>query len=1165
MRLPLTRKTLFTGLVSGVVLLVAGVLWGVPFLLDGGRLGRMIAGELANATGQRVRLEGEVRASIFPRARLALNGLKLLALDGQTVLLDVPRVDLDVSLSSLFGGRLAVEDVHFVDPHLFLRRGADGALNWGFSLQQARALSLWHASVHGGRVTLDNNGRAEDITDLAGDFYLPESSTLPVVTLTGDWRQAPFSFSFDVAAPIARAPSPTSVRLEIGAVEAAFRFSGTLDTLAPRFPLQGDVEVHVGQAAALLALGASLGLTSEPPADPALQAPFTLTGALEGEGGSYTLRSLSAALGSQVWTGLARVQTVPRFGVSVAAQANAVDAAAWPSLLAALRTGELHVPVAWLGAFDLTVPSVSLGAVSASDVRLKGDVVSGLVRLAEASATLPGESRVSLAGTLTTKPDALASVDGTVTLDTVRLRDFLAGVGVSLPGGFSDQALRQTKITASVRGPWNAWGVPALQATLDGMTVSGQIGAPESEGGARDVRLSADTLDLGRYASLEDVPAWLWQLPPLRLDVTTKQLRVGDQAAENVTLRATLQPDLLTVASLDTADFGGNRLRLAGSISPPGKPGSDLTLQLTTADFARLRDNFPPASRFVPAPVAPVLSGPVDLSVRWKEADGLRQCLQSLSAGDGKLDLVTTTPADQLPHWKVRLRHRDTAPVLALFAPTALVRPDVVLGPLDLYAEGHAEPDGRWMLEAIQGQVAGLSIRTGALTLRPGVPLQLDDGSLTLASGSLDLWQQTLLPLPLAHLVTGTLGVTIEKLTLLGDPLTKGNASVTLTPEGAITLGTLNGNWRDGTLTLKGTLPSAPDQPLTGEVAARNIAVTLRGGDRFGLKGQLDLSFKFSAAGADGPARLRALEGDGEFSVEDGTISGLDFAALNRELKPRKQGVDSAPLFARGGQATLSVLSGDFTVEEGIAKTSNLRLRTPAATAEGSATLDPSAPRLDVSAQVSLTDLEGAPPFGLTLAGSVSGLVPTFSTEALLRWADASTKPPEPPATAGDSPTGDDAASHGKPTADAAEKTPPAAPEEPTPPPPQEVKGAAPVPASSDDGETPPTREEMMRVEESAPAGRAATVPEQPRRPPVIPRRPVTTAPQITFEQPSSSASPALAPEFQGVAPQPERTAPPRAAATPSAPRLLPDEEDVPPAASADDLMRGTDGLPTAP
>ena len=761
-----------------VVLLLFGVvLAGVPRLLDGRRQGQVVAAELAEATGLRVRIEGTVDVSLLPRPHIAVNNLKLVEADGQTVVLSAPRLDLGVSLASLMGGTYAVENIGFVNPHLRLRRLANGQWNWQPKLAQAQSLSVRRISLSGGQVTLEGQ-TTEVFSGIAGKVSLPDGLTVFHANAEGNWRNAPLRLLLDIAAPIGRDPSLANLQLDIGAAEASLRLCGTIDTRNPSWPLQGQLEASAGQAAALMALSASLGLSPAPSSDTGLQQPFTLAASLEGKTGDYALRSFTAKLGDLDLQGVAKIQTLPHIGLSMALQAGKLDLARWPSLEAWAKSGQLVLPPSWLGAFDLTFAAIKREDILAHDTHIKGDLADGIIRITRADTVLPGDSRISLSGTITTAENAPALADGTVSLDTQNLRDLLAGLNIPLPQGLDATALKQVKVSLGVRGPWRGWGLPDVDVTMDGIHLTGQI-APKDEQGLFDAHLAVDSLDLGRYGQLAGVPGWIWKLPPSRLDVAFKQLRIGDQTAQNVSLRAMVLPSLLTITGLDTADFGGNRLRLAGTWSPAATAQSDITLQLTTTDFARMRSTFAPLNLLLPVSLAPFVTGPVDLSVRWKNSEEERQRLSSLSAGEAKLDLVVTRREGQPESWKARLRHRETALLLRQIAPNLLSRPEAVQGPLDIYAEGLAGTDNHWQLSGIQGQAAGLTLRTGELDVLPGQKLQAS-GSLTLASGSLDLWRQTLVPLSLGQYLSGSLSLALEKLTVLDSPLTEGQATFAL-------------------------------------------------------------------------------------------------------------------------------------------------------------------------------------------------------------------------------------------------------------------------------------------------------------------------------------------------------------------------------------------------
>jgi uncharacterized protein involved in outer membrane biogenesis len=1114
--------------IASVAFIAAVLLFGIPPLLDGTRQGQALAGQLASATGQQVRIEGPVRVSLWPTPHLAIGRLKLISTVDQTVLLAVPRIDLNVSLGSLISGTYAISAITLVSPEITLPPSALQKTDWLPKLAATvGGLSVRQLTLSKATLKVMQQGRSEVVEQVTASVAIPGNSTLLHVEAAGQWRGAPLSYDLDVGAPLAGTPSLFSSHLQIGAAITTMTLSGFYTENRPDKPIEGQIEVKAGQGAALWALGSSLGLLPPAPADPGLTAPLAVTGALEVGKDGYVVRALKASLGDQTAQGSARFVTQPTPGLSVALQVGTLDIAKWPSLVTAASKGQLALVPGWVGAFDLALAGITSSDFKSGAVQLKGEVAGGQIRLSNLSFTLPGSTQVKLNGVITPKADAPAGTDLKLSAESTDLRGLLTGLGVTLPEGLDESALRQGRLTAGLHGLWTRPGFSDLTLKIDGVDVSGQLSV-RADTGRYDANLIINQLDVNRYMALGSNSGWLWQLPPASLSLAFKHVRLAGQSAEAVNMSADIDPGLLTIRALDAADFGGNRFRLSGTLSPDPAKASDLVLHLSTPDFAVLRESFTPAALLLPALVASHLAGPVELSVRWRNLEGERQRLSNLSLGsDGRLDLVMTTPLSGPSGWKARLQQRETSQLLTRLAPSLLRRPDAVLGAVDLYAEGTEQEGGLWQLAALQGQIAGMSLKGGDLSVMPGTPLQVN-GRLQVASASLDLWKENLVPLELARLLTGSLDVTADRLTLLAAPMTDATAHLTLEPGGKITLSPFNGHWREGTLAITGEARLGTSTALKGTVDLRAATVALRSGPRFGLSGLLDLNLDVTTSGQNSREWLANLEGSGDFSLDSGNFNGLDFAALTESLQSEPTKANLPVLLNRSGQTTLSAFGGDVSIENGIAKASQLRFRTPSASADVTAQLDLAGPTLDLSSTVQLREFERAPTFRLLLNGPLEAVVPTFEAEALAQFFKGPPAPAEATAPATD-----------KPAAPAAETTAALG---------EEIKAPVPPPAAdSSTTETAPP-DEAATAEKPAAAEPATAPRRQARRPinrPAAVEAPAASpAPAVAGSAPPSiqelmSAMPALAPSAQAAVSEA------RQAATAKPPAQAPEFEGV--------------------
>jgi len=141
--------------------------------------------------------------------------------------------------------------------------------------------------------------------------------------------------------------------------------------------------------------------------------------------------------------------------------------------------------------------------------------------------------------------------------------------------------------------------------------------------------------------------------------------------------------------------------------------------------------------------------------------------------------------------------------------------------------------------------------------------------------------------------------------TLSGMSLYDGNASGTLSVDASTAVPRFEGDFR---------LEGVQARPFLTAAA------------QFGMiAGRTKLTLSISGEGHDAEAIKSSLKGNGAFIVTDGAVGGIDITAFIRKLGEGKfdlrQGADAKTAF--------SDLGGSFTIDDGIAKTGNLKMLSP--------------------------------------------------------------------------------------------------------------------------------------------------------------------------------------------------------------------------------------------
>lgn len=966
-----TRPSRRTLAVTASVLALAGVLSLLPGMVDGTRHGQKLATQLAEATGQRVRIAGPINISLWPTPHIALQGVSLAnPATGQTWL-SVPRLDMHVGWVSLLSGEYAADDITLQQPAMDVTAADMKALQL-----RSDALPVQLIHINDGRLTFAA-AQTETISEISGSVQLANALTLLQASLSAQWRDAPLRTEISFT-PESAGLAEGYVSVDVGAAEASLNFFGTVNPAQANYSPVGRVDVEAAQGSALWGLLASLGQLPPAPADQGLASALKLRAEVDGSNGTIDMKEASLRLGEWEATGLARMVGGASGGLSLALRGGDLDLAAWPSLMQQVSQRRLDIPASWIAAFDLSLDGSHYGTLVTGPIVLKGDVAQGALTFKQAAVTLPGATTLGFSGQLKG-----SEVSGDLNIDSLQLREFLQAAGQSLPADLPEGALRQLKARFKLAGPMSLPAISEFTATLDNTQLSGQL-SRRADGSQYDANLRIDQMALGTLLQGSALPGWLWQLPPSNVNLSFGQLSLGDQVARDVTLSASLTPGRLTLTNLVAADFGGNVLRLSGSMGQDANADTDLTLRLTTPDFAKLQALMPAARALVPLALADRLSGASDMTVRFKRGNGLDQKLYSLGLGSGKLELVTTSRAGEPEQLKLRLQNRDTAELLRLLAPQLLVRRDATLGLTDIYFEARAgEQPQQWQVSALQGQLAGLQVLGGNMTYAAGSVPQVS-GQVQLRNANLDLISETIDTAALGGLMRSQLLVEAVEMTLGGEKLGNVSAQVSSLGEGQYGVRNLSADWSEGKLAGNLQFQLAPTLALKTDLLLTGANVNLRGSPRYGVSGMMDMSLKVEGRGHDMASLMASLNGEGDVTIDGGDLSGVNFAALANLLSRTKKPEAFSAQLERGGESPISTFGGDFVIEDGQLKAPVLRLNTPSVSAEAKVDVDLTGPLVTATADVTFDDIDNQPVLGVAVNGPPQALAVQYDTTRLL-------------------------------------------------------------------------------------------------------------------------------------------------------------------------------------
>lgn len=1030
-------KKLAFGLLVLLVLLVAAVLV-VPGQLDWTPYRARIAQEIGGLTGRAVTIDGPVSFEMLPMPRLTAGDVRVASVPGATVpdLLTANGVDLRVAFLPLLLGRIEVVGVSFDQPSVALETLPDGRRSWdGLGGDIGHRLDSVRAAIRQGSILwLDRrNGRQLEVE--AADVRLSAPGPGGPVSISGAGVLAGVPMTLDLAlqprSPLGALPVTATVGLD--ATEA--RLGGLL---RPDGGLQGDVSV-VGKDldASLARIGVKLPGSASRPGVFALRATVQAR-ADEAGAERIELTDLTADLGDMRAAGgiAVTLAAVPRVEVTLGfnrlALADWVGDDAGPATLAgrlaAMLSRKVVLPVA--GTLDLSVAALAVRDGLVRDLRLQATLDPGRIGLTRLAFGLPGGASGAASGAIRLDGDRPVADQLSVQLAADDLRGALDWADID-PGAVPATALRRGKIAATLNGDVANLRVSNLDADLDGNRLTGALTYVAGARPGLGARLTISRLDIDAYrpAGAPPLSDLLQSDPELRdrvlaaltgadvnLDATVDAVAVDGAAFTGLRLEATLAQGALTVHSGRVEGPGGMGLSLNGAIGRLAGLGDiDLQATLDAQDPSALLR----ALRLhgaVPTPPG----GPLKASLRLRgdpaslSVDGTVDALGGTVALGGSLSDAAMAPHATLG---LRLTHPDLPGLLQRVGDGGLVAPD--LGGIDLYTDADWAR-GRLRLDNLQGTVGPVSLGgtveldTGGARPRLAVSLRstalpLDRLLAGLAPSGDAAGQWPARPFDLGGLarIDGNLDIDAAAVSLAGWTLDQPELHVRLDQAG-LNLDRLSAGIAGGRLGLNGRIEWPRDDAVGprwsghADLVDADLAAMLRqSAGPQGLAGRLDLGLDATSAGNSVAGLVYGLDGKGLVAVRDASLAGIDLAAAGRLLAdPGLPGAFLEGLRAAfaGGSTAVPAINATFTVADGIAASTDLRLATDMAVGTGGFTLDLPRWRLDLGLDIGFRAHPDVPAVGLRFDGTPSAPVRRLETKALEDWAAAraAIRPTEP-------------------------------------------------------------------------------------------------------------------------------------------------------------------------
>ncbi|MEC8163704.1 MAG: AsmA family protein, partial [Pseudomonadota bacterium] len=423
-----------------------------------------IASAVKEALGRELRIVGDIQMSILPSPALNVKRVSLDNVSGadNREMVAFEEVEVNVEVSSLLQGKIAVKSLRLVRPIISLEVTKDGRANWDIKLPgddkaaPATTPSKASAGSSGGlgvNVSLESlkieeatiiyvdarSGLREEISNLTteiiaeslnGPFRLEGKATV---------RKIPTTFRITAGKIVTNRPLPVSLLLGVQDTPSQVEFKGTLSEFTPDATLAGIVKARADDLAQLAKR------TAGPTLPPQLAKPVNIDAEVSASATTVGVNNLSLRLGEMSFAGAIYGVLGPQSEIDIVLNAHQIDidplfetpAAKSPeqtdraqistSVTTKLPTSEpaasesFELPKAIAATFVLGVQTATYNGGVIRDAIVKGTLRDGVIRIEQISAALPGRSRFTISGALA-PADGLPEFTGNVAAKSDNLR-----------------------------------------------------------------------------------------------------------------------------------------------------------------------------------------------------------------------------------------------------------------------------------------------------------------------------------------------------------------------------------------------------------------------------------------------------------------------------------------------------------------------------------------------------------------------------------------------------------------------------------------------------------------------------------------------------------------------------------------------------------------------
>ncbi len=923
-------------LLPAVALLLAlatGALLLLPARIDWDRYRPALAEHAGDRLGRRIAISGALRLRFLPETVLEADGIEV-GPSGDGVELTAAALRLRLDPWHLLLGRISIREVALV--------GADIRLPWPPSrlptLRPLGSLTALDARLEQSRISVSGvsfdgvnarllAGGLADALSMEGRFA---------------WRGQPVAFSATLGRAGDDGVAPFDLSAQLGAARVSTR---------------GVLLAEGGYEGRLEASGPDLSAVLPTPAGA-----FTAQARLTATAELLAADQLQLVLAGQQARGGISLRYAPTLRLDASLLASSYELDAWEQ--AFRRGGATALPVS----IDLSAESATLRGVRLRQLRVGVQLEQGRIRVPDGRAELPGGMKLGIAGAGTAEAS-----EWRITLDGPRadaLAPVLPAMGIAVPGFTLPEGPLRGTLRLALDA--NQATLSELALTLDGQPVRG---GASWRWGQRPF-LGAG-LELGRI----DLANWVGTLPALsamdlELRLSAATARWAGRDFENLSVDGSATGGRVVLRRL-RARHAGAEITAAATVAMSPLRVQEATLELEGGQLAQLLGTAPAG---LPLGAAPVrlrasLSGPPEQLALRAEAD----------VEDARAEAQLTLDAlEQRAQGSLTLRHPGAARFLAPWLSPGMAE-WINGGSFALIANLGLR--GRTLSAESIDLLAGQQRMRGALGLnlsgeRPRLTGQLSTEALRLPEnpglGALGLirpldaeitWRADRLELPPLPPVMEARG---------GLRLDGGRLALELA-EGRMQSGALRG------LLEVDPAEGLPRVNLTLNLESLALSDPLPAAAPQILSGTADMALRLTARGTAWPAWRSSLQGEGQVSMRDGTVGGLDMAALAAGIAlPDTLAAQRAIQAAlAGGTTPFQRLMLPFAVQAGQFSLRGATMATEAGEARLTGGIDLPRGVGELRVTVPVPD---APEIGLWFNGRLGAMQRLAETARYMRW-----------------------------------------------------------------------------------------------------------------------------------------------------------------------------------